>query len=227
MRRWAVIPARGGSKRLPGKNILLVQGRPMMASTIEAAYGTDLFERVIVSTEDPEIAKVAARCGAEVSQRPEALATDTASTVDVMIDLLDREPGGADCDILCTLLATALLRGVEDIRGVVELIEPGQCNFSLAVTTYWFPPYQALWRDAAGVLTPMWPELIDARTQEFAHLRVDNGSTYAAWIPAFREERTYYGRGLRGYEMPRLRSVDIDLPEDLRLAEILMDAETL
>jgi CMP-N-acetylneuraminic acid synthetase len=218
LRRIAIIPARGGSKRLPRKNIIPFQGRPIIAHTIEAAKSTGLFERVVVSTEDKEIAEVSTRFGAEIDRRDPALATDTASVKEVCLDFLRREEqAGRSWDLLCVLYATAPLRNGEDIRQVVELINPGSCDFSIAVTRYEMPPHQALRLLPEQRLEPMWPELVQARSDEVGELRVDNGSTYAVSVPAFQEHQSFYGPNLCGYEMPQDRSVDIDTREDLDL----------
>ncbi len=218
MRRIAIIPARGGSKRLPRKNIIPFQGRPIIAHTIEAAKSTDLFERVVVSTEDAEIAEVSAQFGAEIDRRDPELATDSATVKEVCLDFLRREKrAGHDWDLLCVLYATAPLRNSEDIRQVVELIHPGRCDFAIAVTRYEMPPHQALRVLPDHHLEPMWPELVQARSDAIGELRVDNGSTYAVSVPAFLEHHSFYGPNLCGHEMPRERSVDIDTQEDFDL----------
>ncbi|MCE9642631.1 MAG: acylneuraminate cytidylyltransferase family protein [Betaproteobacteria bacterium] len=219
MKAVCLIPARGGSKRLPRKNIADFLGKPIIAYTIEAAIASGLFERVVVSTEDAEIAAVAARFGAIVHQRPRELASDTARVIDVCLDFLDEEERrDRKYDVFGCLLATAPMRGTADIRAVFNLIEPGRCEFALATTTYDLPPLQALRQDADGALAPMWPDLVNLRSQEAPQLCVDNGSTYFATVAAFRAQQTFYAPGLRGHPMPRERSVAIDEPADLALA---------
>ena len=95
------------------------------------------------------------------------------------------------------------------------------CDFVMAVTTYPLPPLQALRTNENGFMEPMFPDLVRLRSQETPALFVDNGSTYIALVPAFRRERTFYGNRMRGYVMPRERSVDIDEPFDLELARML------
>lgn len=198
MRAVAIIPARGGSKRLPRKNVVEFLGRPIIAFTIEAAVTSGCFERIVVSTEDDEIADVCSRLGALVDRRPRQLATDTATVVEVCTDFLDREEAaGRRWDVLACLYATAPLRNAEDIRGVVGLIEPGRCGFAMAVTTYGHSPYQALKFADDSTLTPMWPDLIERRTNELPSLRVDNGSTYVVNIVEFRRHLTFYVPDLR------------------------------
>ncbi|MGE0254660.1 MAG: NTP transferase domain-containing protein [Alphaproteobacteria bacterium] len=217
--RIAIIPARGGSRRLPRKNVVAFLGRPILAWTVIAAQESGLFDRVVVSTEDDEIASVARDAGAAVADRPAALAGDLATVLDVCLDLLDREEaGGRAWDVVCALYATAPLRNAGDIRAVVELLEPGRCDFAMAVTEYDLPPYRALRQDGDGTLVPMWPDLVARKSQDMPPLVVNNGSTYAVHVPALRQHRTFTGPGCRGHLMPRARSVDIDVAEDLETA---------
>jgi len=217
-----LIPARGGSKRLPRKNIADFLGRPIIAYTIEAARESGLFSRIVVSTEDPEIARIARDWDAEWHERPVALAADTASVIDVCLGFLEDEGRARrHHDTLACLLPTAPMRSADDIRGVHALLEPGACEFAMAVTTYDLPPLQALRRTVDGYLEPMWSEYNNLRSQDAPSLYVDNGSTYVAATGSLRRERSFYGPRLRGYLMPRERSVDIDEPLDLELARAL------
>lgn len=223
----AIIPARGGSRRLPRKNIVSFKGRPIIEYTIEAAIETNLFSRVVVSTEDKEIAAIAASSNADVIVRPNKLASDTAKGVDVCIHVLQEErKRGREYDVMCCLLATAPLRTSQDIKNTVNLVLSGECEFAIAVTKYHYPPHQALIKTNNNYLEPMWPELINKKSQEIPDMVVDNGSTYAVSIPAFLKERKFYGRRLKGYLMPKLRSVDIDVEEDLFIAKIFAGRES-
>jgi pseudaminic acid cytidylyltransferase len=215
----AVIPARGGSKRLPRKNLAPFFGHPIIAHTIRAARESGCFDRVVVSTEDAEIVEVSRRYGAEVDARPPALADDKTGVVDVCIELLDREAAaGRAYAVLCALYATAPLRGSDDIRATMALLDLGHCDFALAVTEYDLPPYRALRRDPDGTLTPMWPDLVLAKSQEVPPLYVNNASTYAVSVPAFLRHRSFTGPGARGHVMPRALTTDIDVAEDLEEA---------
>ena len=219
MKAVCLIPARGGSKRLPRKNVVDFFGKPIIAYTIDAAVSSRLFERVVVSTEDEEIAETAARFGAMVHKRPVHLAQDSARIIPVCLDFLnDEEHQGRSYDLFGCLLATAPMRNAQDVRDVFRLIEPGRCDFAMAITTYDMPPLQALRKDKDGSLVPMWPDLVNVRGQESPELWVDNGSTYFATVAALRAQQTFYAHGLRGHPMPRERSVDIDEPVDLELA---------
>jgi CMP-N-acetylneuraminic acid synthetase len=218
-RNIAVIPARGGSKRLRRKNIIEFLGKPIIGYTIEAAEKSAVFDNILVSTEDGEIAEIARRFGAQIIIREESLATDSASAVEVCLDVLRREKAaGRVYDVICCLYATAPLRNADDIRSTLKLIEPGKCDFAMAVTRYGHYPHQALKVDESGMLTPMWPEFVTLKGDEIGDLVVGNGSTYAVTVEAFQRCKSFYGPGLRGYFMPANRSVDIDDREDLEMA---------
>lgn len=217
--RLAIIPARGGSKRLPRKNILPFLGRPIIAHTIDAAVMSGCFARILVSTEDAEIAAVARAAGADVHMRDPILATDTATLAEVCLDILDgEERAGRRYDTFACLYATAPLRRAEDVASVIALAERQDTDFALAVTTYPLPPHQALRIAEGGALSPMWPDLVDLRADKIGRLVVDNGSTNSAKVAAFRTHRTFYGPRLAGHVMPRERSVDIDEQADYDLA---------
>jgi pseudaminic acid cytidylyltransferase len=212
----AIIPARGGSKRLPRKNIADFHGKPLIAWTIEAAQKSNCFSEIVVSTDDEEIAAVAAKCWAKVERRPADLATDESRVVDVCLSMLSAR----NCTQFACLYATSPLRTGADISGVVGLLKPFRCDFAMAVAPFECSPHQALKEDD-GYLSPMWPELIEKRHNEIPRLYVDNGSTYAATVEAFRQHKTFYGPNLRGWVMPRERSVDIDTQLDLDYARFL------
>ncbi len=221
-KRLAIIPARGGSKRLPGKNVAEFQGKAIITWTLDEARASDCFERILVSTEDAGIRALVEDVGGEVIDRTEELATDDASLIDVGLDVLEREElEGRTYDVISFLYATAPLRHREDISGVIGLINPGVCDFAMAITRYTHPPHQGLVMQADATLKPRWPEYIESSEAKFGRLWVDNGSTYAISVPAFRTQRTFYGTGLRGWQMPFTRSIDIDEHEDLELARHL------
>jgi len=215
----AVIPARGGSKRLPRKNILPFCGRPMLAWTVKVAIETGLFERVIVSTEDEEISKVAIEAGAEVDVRRPELASDTAKVAEVCLDLLNREKQkGRSYDVLCCLYATAPLRNTQDIVLTVEKVGVGKANYAVAVTKYDLPPHQALKVIEEELVIPMWPELVNERSDVIGELVVDNGSTYAVNVAEFKKTPGFFGEKLAVHVMPKERSIDIDEIDDFELA---------
>jgi pseudaminic acid cytidylyltransferase len=220
LKALAIIPARGGSKRLPRKNITNFLGKPIIVYTIEAALESGMFEQVLVSTEDQEIADVAGRFGARVVARPKALATDYVQVKDVCLQVLDEQGcEGWNYEVFACLYATSPLRSAADISATLALVQPGVFDFAMAVTNFPYPPHQAL-RLEGEQLVPMWPDLVNKRSQEIGALFIDNGSTYCASVAAFREYKSFYGPGLRGHLMPFDRSVDIDVEADLDLARL-------
>jgi len=222
MAKLALIPARGGSKRLPRKNVLPFLGKPILDYTIEAAQQAGIFDEIIVSTEDTDIAGVAQACGAQVDLRPADLAQDSSTVAQVCRELLlRRQRAGLHDSQLCCLYATAPLRNAADIRAVMALLAPGQCDFAIAATTFTHYAHQALKLESDGSVQPMWPELCELRGSDIGTLVAGNGSTYAVDVAAFLAHGEFYGPGMRAYLMPFARSVDIDTADDFALAECL------
>jgi pseudaminic acid cytidylyltransferase len=215
----AIIPARGGSKRLPRKNILDFHGKPIIAYTIAAALDSGCFGKVVVSTDDSEIAEVAARHGAQIALRDPQLATDSATVAQVCLDLLAREEGeGNTWERFCCLYPTAPLRDATDIRATVALLERGVCDFAMAVTRFSHYPHQALKLTGDGVAEPMWPDLCQLRSDRLPELAADNGSTYAVFVDQFRQYKTFWGPRMKAHKMPLVRAIDIDTAEDFHFA---------
>lgn len=218
-RHLCVIPARGGSKRLPRKNVIAFRGRPILAYTLDAARDAGIFTRILVSTEDAEIAEVATGLGAEVDRRPAHLGRDEATIVQVCTELLNRlEAMGQTYDSLTVLYATAPLRTAGDVRATFALLEPGACAYAMAVTPFVQPVHQALRLGPDGALTPQFPEWVTKRKDAAGAFYCGNGSTYCVAVAEFRRTGAFYGPGLRGHVMPPERSVDIDTAADLRVA---------
>lgn len=191
----------------------------MIAHTIEAALESGVFQTVFVSSDDQQIIEVCAEYPVTAIARPPALGTDEARVVDVCVHVLETALSESQPEFFACLYATAPLRNADDIVATVGLVQPGECAFAMAVTSYSLPPHQALKQSPDGGLSAMWPELVNRRDDEVGPLCVDNGSTYACVTDAFLEHRTFYGPGLRGHEMPAERSVDINTEDDLALAE--------
>jgi len=222
MAKLAVIPARGGSKRLPRKNVLPFLGKPILAYTIEAAQQADVFDDILVSTEDDEIARIAHACGARVDKRATDLASDQATVAEVCRELLlRRREMGSDDRQMCVLYATAPLRNAQDIRATMALLSQPGCHFAIAATTFSHYAHQALKLADDGRVEPMWPALCNLRGSEIGTLVAGNGSTYAVDVAAFLQHGEFYGPGMRAHLMPFARSVDIDSADDFLLAECL------
>ena len=224
MKRVAIIPARGGSKRLPRKNVLPILGQPMLAYPIRAALQSELFDRVIVSTEDQEIKQAALDAGADVFQRPEALAEDSAKVVQVCKQVLDvmREQDDQP-EFFCCIYATAVFITPEDIRNSFQLFsqEP-KPDVVMGVSEFNLHPVQAL-EEKDGFLTPKWPEYIGLQSQYHPHLVASNGTLYWARTSYFEQNPNFYCSRLKGYSIPKLRAIDLDTQDDLDFARFLAE----
>lgn len=220
--RVAIIPARGGSKRLPRKNILPFRGKPMLAYSIEAALNSGCFDHVYVSTEDDEIAAVAEAAGALVDKRSSSLAGDTNTVVEVCHEfLLRKQSEGINWQQLVILYATCPLRRVEDVSAIVTTLEQGDCDVAMAVSEYDHYVHQALSYDDQGYAQAVFPHWITSRAASVPAMHVSNGCLYATWCDTFMAEPTLYPPRLKTYLMPREYSVDIDTAEDLAMAEAM------
>ena len=217
----AIIPARGGSKRLPRKNVLPILGKPILSYPIKAALESKLFDSIIVSTEDEEIAVAARAFGAKVIERPFELAGDRATVVEVCLHVLEvLELQNQLPKYFCCIYATALFIQSEHLQESFRLLqaEP-QTDFVMGVSEYNLYPVQALIK-IDGYLQPMWPEYHASQGQFHPQLVASNGTLYWARVPAFQDAKSFYGKKLKGYMIPKIRSVDIDTPEDFTIAQI-------
>lgn len=219
----AIIPARGGSKGLPRKNVLEFAGRPLIAYTIGAARASKTIDRVIVTTDDAEIAEVARREGAEVPfMRPSELASDTAKAVDVYNHALGMvESERYRCDEFCVLLPTAPLRTAEHIDEAVALFSRGVHESVISVTSYDHPIYWALSLGEDRSITPLFPDVLMKNRQDVPVAYRPNGAIYVFLRSFFALNKGYYGPRSLGYVMKPDESIDIDTLADFRLAEML------
>lgn len=219
----AIIPARGGSKRIPRKNIRHFGGKPMIAYPIAAAASCGLFDRVIVSTDDDEIAGIARQLGAGTPfVRPPELADDHTPTVPVIAHAIDAcAEAGWQVDYACCIYPCApFLEGGDLVEGFGLLKDSG-ADYAFPVAEFPSPVQRALKQDAAGRLSPAHPEFQLVRTQDLEPAFYDAGQFYwgstAAWLGNPRIHSS--GAGLR---IPAWRAVDIDTPEDWERAEAIL-----
>lgn len=219
-----LIPARGGSKRFPRKNVAALRGRPLLAYAVDAARASGVFGDVWVSTDDGEIAEVAVRHGAMLHERPAALAADDATLVQVALDFADWLAGrGEGATHLGIVLPTAALLRGEDIRAASARLRDRGADFAMGVTTYLESPFQAL-EEVDGHLRLFFGADYARRGQRTPTVFVDSGYFYLVRVEALRAERTLYGARLIGQPIPRERSIDIDEPAHLVIAEALLAA---
>lgn len=221
MKPIAIIPARGGSKRLPRKNVLPVNGLPMLAYPVQCAKKSAVFDRVLVSTEDPEIKEVAEKFGAEVVNRPADIADDRASVVQVCQHVLDTISTQQDRvpDFFCCIYATALFITPDDILNSFQiLLQNSETDFVMGVSDFNLQPVQAL-EEKDGFLVSKWPEYRELQSQFHPKLVASNGTLYWARTSAFLQVQNFYGTRLKGYTIPKLRAIDVDTQEDLEFAQ--------
>lgn len=216
----AIIPARGGSKRLPRKNIISINGKPAIYYTISAAISSKMFDRIIVSTEDEEISRISKNFGAEVWKRDKKLSTDNSTMDEVMLDVLENYKLKFNClpNYFCCLLATSILRKVDDIRNTYLLLKKNECDFAITYKEYESSPHEAL-EIKEEFLKPKWPDIMFAKRWKRPKLVKDAGSVYWLNTKSFIEQKTFFGENLKGYLIPRNRAVDIDDQFDLELIE--------
>lgn len=225
MKTAAIIPARGGSKRIPRKNIAPLGGLPMLAHPVKACLVAGIFDQVIVSTEDAEIAAVAEKHGARAVARPPELASDSAEETDAYVQVLDvLAAEGAKPDFFCAVYPTAVFVTPDDLRDSYEKMRNSGADVLMGVSSYSIHPFKALKENGHGFLTMVYPEQCLQRSQAYPHYVASNGTFYWFRTEGFLESPTYYPEKLVGYELPRDRAVDIDTKEDYEWACLLADA---
>lgn len=211
----AVVTARGGSKGVPGKNILPIGGRPLIQWTIDAARGSRHIDRLILSSDDPAIIKIASEGGCEVPfRRDPALAGDEASSIDVVVDALQRVPGH---DIVVLLQPTSPLRTTADIDGAIQLLETSGAPACVSLRRSDEHPYLTFRLGDGGVIARFVepPTDMPLRRQDLPAAWCLNGAVYVARVEWFLRERSFFSPQTVGYEMPAERSLDIDTHADV------------
>ena len=216
----AIIHARGGSKRIPKKNIKLFCGNPMLSYPINVALKSGLFDKVVVSTDFPDIADIAKQYGADVPyMRPAELADDQTTTEQVLAyDMQQFENLDYACCIYATspfLTADGLKKGLDIIQGdkAVETV--------LSVTTFSSPIFRAFKLDEKGCLGMFWPEYRETRSQDLPEAYHDAGQFYWVNVPMFQKNHRLYSSTSKPVILPRYPVHDIDTPEDWERAEYM------
>lgn len=214
-----IIPARGGSKRIPRKNILPFNGRPLISWSIKTALESDVFSQVIVSTDDDEIREVAMEAGATIPfVRSEDLANDYATTAEVLLDALSRIEHSKHA---CCLYPTAPLLKAEDFRIAYANMLRHDADSIIAVTEYDFHPLRAFEVDNSNRLSFKWQENAHTRSQDLPQLLHDAGAFYFFNTDRFKASRALVMEKTIGHPIERMRAVDIDTPQDFEFAELL------
>lgn len=224
--RLAVIPARGGSKRIPRKNIRLFGGMPMIAWSIRAALESGCFDRVLVSTDDDEIASIASRHGADVPfMRPAELADDHTATVPVIAHAVRwQSANGPAPDAVCCIYATAPFVKAADLRRGLQVLEASGADYALSVTGYAFPIQRALRLTPEGRLAMFEPQHVATRSQDLEEAWHDAGQFYWGRTAAWLDGVPLLGPASAPVLLPRHRVQDIDTIEDWERAEWMFAA---
>jgi len=218
-----IIPARGGSKGIPRKNLRDIAGKPLIAYTIEAARGAKLLTKVIVSTDDKEIAATATSHGAEVPiLRPSELAKDNSPTIHTIQHMVRHiEDQGGKVDVAVTLQPTSPLRESVDIDGAVKILLDTGADSVISVTAAKYSPY-LMFTLNGDRLVPFFGEETKIRRQDLPKVYSLNGAIYVTRRDTLMKGNSLYGKDVRAYVMPEERSLDVDTLLDLRIIDLLL-----
>jgi N-acylneuraminate cytidylyltransferase len=218
----AIIPARGGSKRIPRKNLKLFRGRPIFAYSIEAALKSSLFHTVMVSTDDSEIADIATSLGADVPfMRSAKTADDHATTADVLLEVLNEyEKRGQHFDIACNLYPTAPFTTADDLKAGYDALVAGPFDVVIPIVAFSYPILRSLNRTDDGKISLNWPEHLNSRSQDLPKAYHDAGQWAFFKTAPFLMNKTLLGPNTGSVILPESRVQDIDTLEDWALAEL-------
>jgi N-acylneuraminate cytidylyltransferase len=224
--KLAVIPARGGSKRVPRKNIRPFCGRPMIAWAIDAARESAVFDQIIISTDDPEIAETGRRLGADVPfMRPADLSDDHAGTIAVIAHATNwAKDEGHLLDAVCCVYPTAPMIDPNDLAHGLRLLEEGSSDFVFTATDYASPIFRAFVEGRDGGVEMVFPEHFGTRSQDLPRALHDAAQFYWGRPDAWLTATTLFGPRSTALPVPRWRVQDIDTPEDWIRAEALFRA---
>lgn len=224
MKILAIIPARGGSKGIPKKNIKKLNGKPLISYSIEEALKSNFINKVVVSSENEDIEKISKSYGAETIKRPKNLAKDDSLTIDTVFHSLDylEENQNYVPDIIILLQPTSPLREVEDIENSINSFIDNECNALVSVNLYNHSPCLSL-RMKNGYLCPLFKEnYLNNRRQDFPEIFRPNGAIYILKPETLKKYKTFYPNKTIPYVMPAEKSVDIDSMQDWKLAEYFL-----
>ncbi|MDD2367419.1 MAG: pseudaminic acid cytidylyltransferase [Desulfuromonadaceae bacterium] len=222
----AVIPARGGSKRIPRKNIKEFCGKPMIAWSIEAALQSGCFDRIAVSTDDDEVADVAQQYGAEVPFiRPAELSDDHTGTLPVIRHAVEWFiEQGQQPEQVCCIYATAPFISPEDIQRGLEILTATGSDYAFSVTSYPFPIQRAIRLTPHGQVEMFNPEEFNSRSQDLEEAYHDAGQFYWGHASSWLSEKKIFSPESSPVLLPRYRVQDIDTMEDWQRAELMFKA---
>lgn len=219
----AVIPARGGSKRIPRKNIRPFVGMPMLSRTIAMLRAAGVFDHIVVSTDDEEISDIASKAGALVPfRRPQELSTDTAATLPVVAHAIgEMNARGLLSDYVSCVYPAAVLSRPSDVRTAYDLLRTAGVDYVFTATSFPYPIQRALRKLPDGSCEMFWPEHRETRSQDLEPAYHDAGQFYFGRSEAWLQGSPLFGRRSKMLELPRYRVQDIDTPEDWVRAETI------
>lgn len=222
MKNLCIIPARGGSKRIPRKNIKPFMGKPIIAYSIEAALKSGIFDEVMVSTDDKEIAEIALQYGAKVPfMRSKETSNDFATTADVIDEVLGRyESNGYEFDAVCCIYATAPFITPERLRQASGLLEKGPFDSAFSCVAYSYPVQRGLEINAEGRIAMKWPEFKSSRSQDLPSVYHDAGQFYISKTTAYRQAHGFWGDNTAPIVLSELEVQDLDTSTDWAIAEM-------
>lgn len=217
----AIITARGGSKRIPRKNIKIFLGQPIIKYSIDAAIQSNCFDEVMVSTDDFEIAKIAAECGAKVPfMRSTSNADDHSSTADVLIEVIqDYKKAGRTFTHICCIYPTAPFVTAKKIHQAYNKLIETDCKSVVPIVQFSFPILRSFSLDNS-IVSMNWPEHLNSRSQDLKPAYHDAGQFYFFKTEAFLQDKKIFTDNTIGIEMPESEVQDIDNEEDWNMAEI-------
>jgi len=219
----AIIPARGGSKRCPGKNVAKFKGKTLVAHTIEQATKAGVFDRIIVSTDDPQVISIASQYTVEIERRDEALSSDNSPLIDVLRQHIDKFKFSSDA-IICLLLVTGPLRKMYDIIESFELFKNSDRKNSVVSVTENENPLEMSWKLKNGYLQPYFDnlKLKTTRKQDFAKsYRYNDAAIFDIASNFSNPDRKLFGDSPIPYIMPPERSINIDYEFQLKLVQLI------
>jgi pseudaminic acid cytidylyltransferase len=227
--RLCVIPARGGSKRIPKKNIKLFAGKPIIAYSIVAAIKSKCFDTIVVSTDDEEIAEVAHRYGAETPfVRPSSLSDDYVGTIPVVKHAIEWfSEKKKNFEFVCCIYPTAPFISSDDIVTGMELLSESNNNYVFSVTNYAFPIQRAIRILNSKQVEMFQPKKFNTRSQDLEEAYHDAGQFYWGKASAWKNEIPVFSKTSIPIILPRYRVQDIDTPEDWLYAELMYKASKL
>lgn len=218
----AIIPARGGSKRIPRKNIKIFHGKPIIAYAIETAIKSGIFSSIIVSTDDDEIAEIAKHYGAEVPfLRSEGNSNDYATTSEVLLEVLNQlSASGSTFSKACCLYPTSPLIDSEDLKLAFNQFNSSDVDSLISCVAYGFPIQRSFHLTTNNLVELNQPEAIHQRSQDLVKNYHDAGALYFFDVEKFKEIKTLWSGKIGAFELSELKVQDIDTIDDWKIAEL-------